>query len=69
MDEKGFMIGVLGCSKQVFSRRMWGKKEVTAALQDGSREWITLLAAICADGEALPPCLVYAGVSGTLQST
>jgi hypothetical protein len=32
MDKKGFMIGVLGCSKQVFSRRMWEKKEVTAAL-------------------------------------
>jgi hypothetical protein len=33
---------------------------VTAALQDGSREWITLLAAIFADGEVLPPGIIYA---------
>jgi hypothetical protein len=32
MDEKGFMIGVLNRSKRVFSRRMWEKKEVRAAL-------------------------------------
>ncbi|KAI1669638.1 DDE-1 domain containing protein [Pyrenophora tritici-repentis] len=37
MDEKGFMLGVLGRSKRVFSRRSYEKKEVTAALQDGSR--------------------------------
>lgn len=37
MDEKGFMLGVLGRSKRVFSRRSYEKKEVTAALQDSSR--------------------------------
>jgi hypothetical protein len=36
MDEKGFMIGVIGHSKQVFTQRQWDKKEVTAALQDGN---------------------------------
>jgi hypothetical protein len=51
MDEKGFLIGILGRSK---SRRMWEKKEVTASLQDGSREFLTLLACCCADGSALP---------------
>jgi hypothetical protein len=48
MDEKGFMIGVITRSKRVFSRRQWERKEVTAALQDGSREWVTLLATVCA---------------------
>jgi hypothetical protein len=53
IDEKGFMIGVLGRSKRVFSRHEWEKKEVTPSLQDGSREWLTTLAAVCADGTAL----------------
>jgi hypothetical protein len=35
MDEKGFMIGVIGRSKRVFSRRQWEKKEVKAARHDG----------------------------------
>jgi hypothetical protein len=42
---------------------------VTAALQDGSREWITLLAAICADGEVLPPGIIYASQNSTLRDT
>jgi hypothetical protein len=36
MNEKGFMIGVTGRSKQVFSRAQWESKQVCAALQDGS---------------------------------
>ncbi|RYN88163.1 hypothetical protein AA0119_g12098 [Alternaria tenuissima] len=39
MDEKGFMIGITGRSKRVFSRRMWEKKEVRATLQDAS-PWV-----------------------------
>ena len=37
MDEKGFMLGILGRSKRIFDKRMWEKKEVTAALQDRER--------------------------------
>jgi len=69
MDEKGFLIGVIGRSKRVFSRRMWEKKEVRAAFQDGSREWITLLACVCADGSALPPGLIYEAASKAIQSS
>ncbi|KAF1966290.1 hypothetical protein BU23DRAFT_593294 [Bimuria novae-zelandiae CBS 107.79] len=39
MDEKGF-IGILGRSKRIFNREMWERKEVTAALQDGEREFL-----------------------------
>jgi hypothetical protein len=49
MDEKGFMIGVIGRSKRTFTRAQWEKREVTAALQDGFREWMTVVAAFCAD--------------------
>ena len=69
MDEKGFLAGVIGRSKRVFSRRMWEKKEVTTAIQDGSREWISIIACICADGSALPPSLIYQSTSGDLQES
>jgi hypothetical protein len=35
MDEKGFMIGITGRSKRVFSRHLWERKNVREALQDG----------------------------------
>jgi hypothetical protein len=69
MDEKGFLIGIVGRSKRIFSRRMWEKKEVRASLQDGSRAWITLLACICADGSTLPPGLIYEAANKGIQST
>lgn len=37
--------------------------------QDGNREFISLLACVCADGTALPPALIYQGKSGDLQNT
>ena len=39
------------------------------ASQDGSREFISLLACISATGIAIPPALIYQGESGTLQSS
>lgn len=69
MDENGFMIGVIGNSKRVFTRAQWERKQVTAALQDGSRKWITTIAAICADGTALPPGLLYESANCTIRSS
>jgi transposase-like protein len=69
MDEKGFLIGITGRSKRVFSRRMYEKKEVVESLQDSSREWITTVASICADGSALPPSLIFESANSTIQST
>jgi hypothetical protein len=69
MDEKGFLIGITGRSKRVFSKRMWEKKEVTAAIQDSNREWISVLACVCADGSHLPPSLIYPSASGLIQSS
>ena len=44
-------------------------KKVLGLSQDGSREFISLLAIICADGSALPPALIYQGDSSDLQDT
>ena len=38
MDEKGFIIGIIGRNKRIFTKAMWNREEVTAALQDGNRE-------------------------------
>jgi transposase len=68
MDEKGFFVGITNRSKRVFTKAVWASNERRAALQDGNREWITLIACICASGEALPPALIYEGKPG-LQSS
>jgi hypothetical protein len=68
MDEKGFMIGQIGRSKRTFTRAQWEKREVTANLQDGSRQWITTIAAVCADGSSLPPGLIYESANSMLQA-
>jgi hypothetical protein len=69
MDEKGFLIGVIGKSKRIFSKQAWKQKKIRSSLQDGSREWITLLACVGADETALPPSLIYQAASGNLHST
>jgi hypothetical protein len=69
MDKKGFMIGVLGRTKRVFSKQTWIEKGVRAPIQDGNREWITVLASVCADGSALPPTLIYQAKNGAIRDT
>ncbi|KAF1929313.1 uncharacterized protein M421DRAFT_136157, partial [Didymella exigua CBS 183.55] len=50
MDEKGFMIGKIGKQKQVFSRTSYSNKRFRQALEDGNREWVTLIACVGASG-------------------
>ena len=64
MDEKGFLLGQLSKSKRVFSKAKWDRREVREALQDGSREFITVLACVCGDGTSLEPSVIFAGKSG-----
>ena len=68
-DEKGFLIGFGHAVKRIMTREAYEKGRVKAAKQDGSREFISLLATICADGTRLPPALIYQGTSGDLQNT
>ncbi len=69
IDEKGFMIRAVGRQKRIFSKRLFKKEQFNQMLQDGNREWINLLACVCADGTALPPALIYAADSNNIQST
>jgi hypothetical protein len=69
MDEKGFMLGQVHKSKRVFNRQLYQHGDGGKRVQDGSREWITCLAAICADGSRLPPSLIYQSDTESLQDT
>jgi hypothetical protein len=69
IDEKGCMLGILTRLKRVFSRRLYKEGKIKAHVQDGNREWITLLACICADGLALAPALIYQLALGSIQDT
>jgi hypothetical protein len=57
MDEKGFMLGVVGCSKRIFSKALYKDRKRRNTIQDGLQEWTMLLACICTDGSYLEPAL------------
>jgi hypothetical protein len=68
-DEKGFMLGAVGRSKRIFSKASYEDGKRRNTIQDGSREWIMLLACICADGSCLEPALIYWSGSGLIQDS
>lgn len=69
IDEKGFLIGILIKGLRIFSRQKYITGSLKQRLQDGNREWITLIACIYADGTALSPGLIYQAVSGNIQDS
>jgi hypothetical protein len=69
MDEKGFLIGRLHKVRRLFPKALVQRQKLLGAGQDGSRQWITLIATICADGSSLPPALIYKATSGDLQDS
>ena len=62
-DEKGFIIGLSQTTKRVMSKEVYDSRRVRQAVQDGSREFITLPACISAIGKALLLALIYKGKS------
>jgi hypothetical protein len=62
MNQKGFMLGTLKRSLRIFSKASWKAGKVKEAVQDGSREWITVMGCICKDGSSLSPGIIYQGV-------
>lgn len=67
MDEKDALIGRLQKTQRVFAKDLYKQGRLVGAGQDGSREWITVVATICADGTSLSPTLIYKAVSGNLR--
>jgi hypothetical protein len=68
-DEKGFLIGLSKSTKRIVSIEALQSKRLLGTSQDGSREFITLIALICAAPSHIPPALIYQGESHDLQDT
>lgn len=59
MDEKGIAVGDVGNKKVMFNKKLYEtKKSSEHSLQEGKREWVTMVACACADGSTLPPGLI-----------
>lgn len=69
MDEKGFILGFMQKVKRVFTKGSKTDKFLIGNVQDGNRDWLTVIGCICADGTALPPGLIYRAISGNLQDS
>lgn len=69
MDKKGFMLGIAQKGKRVFSRLLYNQGLVEENVQDGNRDWISVVACICADGLTLPPACIYESSSGNIQAS
>lgn len=69
MDEKDFLISHLQKVRRIFAKALMQQQKLLGTSQDGSRELITFIAAICASGSSLPPALIYKSVSGDLQDS
>ena len=68
-DEKGFLIGHASSTQRIMSLEAYLSGRIRYASEDGSREFVSLLACIGATGKVLPPALIYRGDSGSLQDT
>jgi hypothetical protein len=69
MDEKGFMMGVISRMKRCFDRVLYEKKQNKQSQHDGNREWVTVLATICADGTTLPPGIIFPAAGTAVQAS
>ena len=63
------MIGISKATKRIISISSVKRGQLLGSVQDGCREFISLLACICADGKTdsvLPPALIYQAETGDL---
>ncbi len=60
MDEKGFAQGICGTLKVMCDRRLRANEHALIA-HCGRREWTSVIECVSADGEPLPPHLIFAG--------
>jgi hypothetical protein len=65
MDEKGVMMGVIGEEKVIVNALEKGNKSYI--IQDGSREWATLLSCISGDGRYSSLYAIFKGIKYNLQ--
>jgi hypothetical protein len=69
MDEKGFLLSIISRMRRIVLLQSLKEGKIKGAIQDGSREFISLLAAISATSERMPPALIYRSDSGDMQDS
>ena len=69
MDEKGFSLGTMTKQHRVFTKEAIKKGRIKGHSQDSNREWITIIATICADSIWCPLAIIFAGKSEKLQDS
>jgi hypothetical protein len=57
-DETGFMMGIISTGKVVTSAERRGRPK---SVQPGSREWVTVIEAVSAEGQSIPPFIIVKG--------
>ena len=57
-DETGFAMGLTATAKVVTRAEYYGRRSV---LQPGNREWVTVIESVRANGDVLPPCVIFKG--------
>jgi hypothetical protein len=57
-DETGFQMGVISTAKVVTGAE---RSRRPVSVQPGNREWVTAIDCICADGQSLPPVIIFEG--------
>jgi hypothetical protein len=62
-------MGICVSKRRIVPKKQLQSGKTLGSAQDGSRQWTTLMACICADGSVLPPALIYQGESGGLMDT
>jgi hypothetical protein len=55
--------------KRIITKKLYNSRKIKGAKQDGLREFISLLAAICTDSTKILSALIYKGISGDLQDS
>ena len=55
--------------KRILTKKLYNNSRIILVVQDGSREFISLLASIYTDGIVLPLALIYKGALGDFQDT
>jgi hypothetical protein len=57
-DETGFQMGVISTAKVITGAE---RSRKPVSVQPGNREWVTAIDCICADGQSLPPVIIFEG--------
>jgi hypothetical protein len=57
-DETGFQMGVISTAKVITGAE---RSNRPVSVQPGNREWVTAIDCICADGQSLPPVIIFEG--------